>query len=131
MIHVTIAIYFFHFTELHIRSESKWVFSIFLTVFVFVEKLYALHFCAWRSLGRCFFNEYNWCKSCSKNVREIDSRRITCAQRSTIFLQTIPKFLKLIFVKNSIYLGQFHQHFMRGFFVRKFCGKLFCACREG
>jgi hypothetical protein len=27
--------------------------------------------------------------------------------------------------------GQFHQHFMRGFFARKFCVKPFCACSKG
>ncbi len=34
----------------------------------------------------------------------------------------------------TIYLTsgvQFHQHFMRGFFVQKFCAKLFCAGSKG
>jgi hypothetical protein len=26
---------------------------------------------------------------------------------------------------------QFHQHFMRGFFVQKFCAQLFCNCILG
>ncbi len=40
-------------------------------------------------------------------------------------------FLNEIMKWKSCSLGQFHQHFTNGFFVRKFRAKLFCACSKG